>query len=124
VLVATALTKIRLASIVGQLFYGIDSEALLAVPFFLLERDVFVLNRGGSRSGWDLIQDAGWAEASRHGTTIFDGPARAGGGCDCGWRDVATRGGGAFRRCGEHGDQMDAASAPDRQRGTGSDGRP
>ena len=36
VLVATALTKISLASIVGQLFYGIDSEALLAVPFFLL----------------------------------------------------------------------------------------
>ena len=36
VLVATALTPISLASIVGQLFYGIDSEALLAVPFFLL----------------------------------------------------------------------------------------
>jgi len=36
VLAATALTPISLASIVGQLFYGIDSEALLAVPFFLL----------------------------------------------------------------------------------------
>src|ERR671912_2831066 len=36
VLVATALTKISFASIVGQLFHGIDSEALLAVPFFLL----------------------------------------------------------------------------------------
>ena len=36
VLVACALTQISLASIVGQLFYGIDSEALLAVPFFLL----------------------------------------------------------------------------------------
>jgi tripartite ATP-independent transporter DctM subunit len=36
VLVATALTPISHASIVGQLFYGIDSEALLAVPFFLL----------------------------------------------------------------------------------------
>src|ERR687884_1645195 len=36
VLVATALTKVSLASIVGQLFHGIDSEALLAVPFFLL----------------------------------------------------------------------------------------
>src|ERR687886_730101 len=36
VLVATALTKVSVASIVGQLFHGIDSEALLAVPFFLL----------------------------------------------------------------------------------------
>src|ERR671912_237161 len=36
VLVATALTKVSFASIVGQLFHGIDSEALLAVPFFLL----------------------------------------------------------------------------------------
>jgi C4-dicarboxylate transporter, DctM subunit len=36
VLVATALTKISFASMIGQLFHGIDSEALLAVPFFLL----------------------------------------------------------------------------------------
>src|SRR5436309_9801642 len=36
VLVATALTKVSLASIVGQLFHGVDVEALLAVPFFLL----------------------------------------------------------------------------------------
>ncbi len=36
VLVATALTKVTLASIVGQLFHGVDVEALLAVPFFLL----------------------------------------------------------------------------------------
>jgi C4-dicarboxylate transporter DctM subunit len=36
VLVATALTKISFASIVGQLFHGIDAEALLAIPFFLL----------------------------------------------------------------------------------------
>ena len=36
VFVATAMTKVSLASIVGQLFHGIDSEALLAVPFFLL----------------------------------------------------------------------------------------
>ncbi len=36
VLVATALTKVSVASIIGQLFHGIDSEALLAVPFFLL----------------------------------------------------------------------------------------
>jgi tripartite ATP-independent transporter DctM subunit len=36
VLVATALTPISFASIIGQLFHGIDSEALLAVPFFLL----------------------------------------------------------------------------------------
>ena len=36
VLVAAALTKVSFASIVGQLFHGIDAEALLAIPFFLL----------------------------------------------------------------------------------------
>jgi len=36
VLLATALTPISMQSMVGQLFHGIDSEALLAVPFFLL----------------------------------------------------------------------------------------
>jgi C4-dicarboxylate transporter, DctM subunit len=36
VLVATLMTPISLPSIIGQLFNGIDSEALLAVPFFLL----------------------------------------------------------------------------------------
>src|SRR5258707_9606363 len=36
VLAATLLTPISLPSIMGQLFNGIDSEALLAVPFFLL----------------------------------------------------------------------------------------
>src|SRR5689334_24557949 len=36
VLTATAFTPISLQSMVGQLFHGIDSEALLAVPFFLL----------------------------------------------------------------------------------------
>ena len=36
VLVATGFTPISLQSMVGQLFHGIDSEALLAVPFFLL----------------------------------------------------------------------------------------
>ena len=36
VLVATAFTPISMQSMVGQLFHGIDSEALLAVPFFLL----------------------------------------------------------------------------------------
>ncbi len=35
VLVATAFTPISMQSMVGQLFHGIDSEALLAVPFFL-----------------------------------------------------------------------------------------
>ena len=34
--VGTLLTPITLQSIVGQLFNGIDSEALLAIPFFLL----------------------------------------------------------------------------------------
>src|SRR5437588_6386570 len=36
VLVATMLTPISLPSIIGQLFNGVDSEALLAVPFCLL----------------------------------------------------------------------------------------
>jgi C4-dicarboxylate transporter, DctM subunit len=36
VFVATAFTQISLQSMVGQLFHGIDSETLLAVPFFLL----------------------------------------------------------------------------------------
>jgi C4-dicarboxylate transporter, DctM subunit len=36
VLTATAFTQISMQSMVGQLFHGIDSEALLAVPFFLL----------------------------------------------------------------------------------------
>jgi C4-dicarboxylate transporter, DctM subunit len=36
VLLATALTPISLDSIIGQMFHGIDSETLLAVPFFLL----------------------------------------------------------------------------------------
>jgi tripartite ATP-independent transporter DctM subunit len=36
VMIATALTPISLQSMVGQMFHGIDSETLLAVPFFLL----------------------------------------------------------------------------------------
>ena len=36
VLVATAFTHISMQSMIGQLFHGIDSETLLAVPFFLL----------------------------------------------------------------------------------------
>ena len=36
VLIATLFTPISMQSMVGQLFHGIDSEALLAVPFFLL----------------------------------------------------------------------------------------
>ncbi len=36
VFVATMLTPISMQSMVGQLFNGLDSEALLAVPFFLL----------------------------------------------------------------------------------------
>src|SRR5262244_2084352 len=36
VLVATAFTPVSFASMIGQMFHGIDSEALLAVPFFLL----------------------------------------------------------------------------------------
>jgi len=36
VLVATAFTPVSFGSMIGQMFHGIDSEALLAVPFFLL----------------------------------------------------------------------------------------
>src|SRR5437667_8724926 len=36
VFVATAFTPVSLQSMIGQLFHGIDSETLLAVPFFLL----------------------------------------------------------------------------------------
>lgn len=36
VLIVTFFTPVSFSSIIGQLFHGIDSEALLAVPFFLL----------------------------------------------------------------------------------------
>src|SRR5258708_25731199 len=36
VLAACALTPISIQSMIGQMFHGIDSEILLAVPFFLL----------------------------------------------------------------------------------------
>lgn len=36
VLIATAFTQVSFQSMIGQLFHGIDVEALLAVPFFLL----------------------------------------------------------------------------------------
>ena len=36
VIVGTTLTPITLQSMMGQLFNGIDSEALMAIPFFLL----------------------------------------------------------------------------------------
>ncbi|HVV80688.1 MAG TPA: TRAP transporter large permease [Pseudolabrys sp.] len=36
VLVACTLTQISMQSMIGQMFHGIDSEILLAVPFFLL----------------------------------------------------------------------------------------
>jgi len=40
VLTATAFTQISMQSMIGQLFHGIDSETLLAVPFFLLVGDL------------------------------------------------------------------------------------
>ena len=43
VLVAVAFTKVSFASIIGQLFHGIDSEALLAVPFFLLVGEIMTV---------------------------------------------------------------------------------
>ena len=36
VFIATVLTPVSMQSMVGQLFVGLDVEALLAVPFFLL----------------------------------------------------------------------------------------
>ena len=36
VLAATAFTPVSFQSIIGQMFHGIDSETLLAIPFFLL----------------------------------------------------------------------------------------
>jgi tripartite ATP-independent transporter DctM subunit len=36
VLVATAFTPVSYQSMIGQMFHGIDSETLLAIPFFLL----------------------------------------------------------------------------------------
>ena len=36
VIVGTMLTPVSLQSIVGQAFNGVDSEALMAIPFFLL----------------------------------------------------------------------------------------
>src|SRR3990172_10774534 len=36
VLVAPTLTPISFQSMIGQLFHGIDSETLLAIPFFFL----------------------------------------------------------------------------------------
>jgi tripartite ATP-independent transporter DctM subunit len=40
VLVVTAFTQVSLASMMAQLFNGMDTEALLAVPFFLLVGDL------------------------------------------------------------------------------------
>ena len=40
VLVVAAFTSVSLASMMGQLFNGMDTEALLAVPFFLLVGDL------------------------------------------------------------------------------------
>src|SRR2546421_11871427 len=49
VLVATMLTPISLPSIIGQLFNGVDSEALLAVPFFLLVGELMTSANVGGR---------------------------------------------------------------------------
>ena len=46
---ATAFTPVSLQSMVGQLFHGIDSETLLAVPFFLLANLLALLRRQEDR---------------------------------------------------------------------------
>jgi C4-dicarboxylate transporter DctM subunit len=40
VLIVTAFTPVSLASMMAQLFNGMDTEALLAIPFFLLVGDL------------------------------------------------------------------------------------
>ena len=40
VLLITTFTPVSLASMIGQLFNGVDVEALMAVPFFLLVGDL------------------------------------------------------------------------------------
>src|SRR5260370_16835703 len=40
VAIGTMLTPVSLPSIIGQVFNGMDSEALMAVPFFLLVGDL------------------------------------------------------------------------------------
>ena len=49
VLVATAFTPVGLPSIMTQLFNGIDVEALLAVPFFLLVGELMTLSNVTAR---------------------------------------------------------------------------
>jgi Tripartite ATP-independent periplasmic transporter, DctM component len=41
VLTACLLTPISMQSMIGQMFHGIDSEILLAVPFFLLVGELY-----------------------------------------------------------------------------------
>ena len=45
VIVGTLFTPVSLPSIVSQLFNGIDSEALMAVPFFLLVGELMTSSR-------------------------------------------------------------------------------
>ena len=40
VLVGTAMTPVSYQSMIGQLFNGIDSESLMAIPFFLLVGEI------------------------------------------------------------------------------------
>src|SRR5690242_16603169 len=49
VLTATAFTQISMQSMVGQLFHGIDSETLLAVPFFLLVGELMAASDAATR---------------------------------------------------------------------------
>ena len=66
VLVATSFTPISMQSMVGQLFHGIDSETLLAVPFFLLvgelmaSSDVAHANDPARRRRWSATCAAAW----------------------------------------------------------------
>ena len=42
VLVGTAMTPITFQSMIGPLFNGIDSESLMAIPFFLLVGELMI----------------------------------------------------------------------------------
>ena len=66
VLVVTVFTPVSLASMMAQLFNGMDVEALLAVPFFLLVGDLMTSANVTVRmitpvaDAWSAICAAGW----------------------------------------------------------------
>ena len=64
VLVVTAFTPVSEASMIAQLFNGMDVEALLAVPFFLLGRRLDDIGERDYAHDY-IIPNNGWAFARR-----------------------------------------------------------